>query len=328
MTPPARLGPPPQSAPENTPQISIDAAATAFSDATGEDAQRIDALTVGFGHLAWKVASPSGHYLLKTGIRRVSPADMHRQITAQQLAAAGGVTVPQVVAADDAAERNALGRPYYVQTWLTGHDAAAVLPDDPAQRADLAERIGRAVAGMHTVTGPRFAEDAAGYRSYPSWTAACRSRLAKVVDDNRTASILDDRRLDAMAARLKTLIDGLPDGIRPALTHRDLYLPNLIDRGPHQEVGIIDFEAAAFYDPLWDLVKPGMWIFERHPDLQAPFLEGYQAVRRLPDDTVARLSLYRGIEYLAGVPYFGRRWPDPAMLAAFQARIDAWPDPS
>ncbi|MGH3980400.1 MAG: phosphotransferase, partial [Pseudonocardiaceae bacterium] len=102
--------------------------------------------------------------------------------------------------------------------------------------------------------------------------------------------------------------------------------PNLIDRGPRLPVALVDFESAAFYDPVWDFVKLHMWVFDIHPHLRRPFLAGYTAETPLPADFAERLVVYQGIEYLAGFPYFGRTWPDAAMLESFRRLLGCWMD--
>ncbi len=302
---------------------SPDTARQAFTALTGEPAEHVSRLPKGHGHLAWLVRSPTGTYLLKSGIRHASASDLHREITAQQIAAVGGVTVPSVVAAS--ARDNPLGRPCYVQTWIEGRDADTALPAlTRPGRSAFAGRFGHTVAVLHTVTAPRFAEDCSATRTYPSWQAACHARLSRVTDANRAAALLPPRLLEDITSGLLLRIDALADGIRPALTHRDLYLPNVIDRGTQVPAALIDFESAAFYDPVWDFVKLGMWVFRRHPDLEQPFMSGYTAETPLPADFRQRLTLYQGIEYLAGIPYFGQAWPDPVMLASFRDLLGTW----
>lgn len=303
----------------------IDDARTAFSELTGERPIAVSALPKGWGHLAWFVQAASGSYLLKSAVRRSGVADLYREVAAQQIAAVGGLCTPAVVAVS--AEGNALGRPCYLQTWIDGHDAETTLPGLSGEAPlMLARRFGQAVAILHAITGPRFAEDAAATRSYPTWKKVCTGRLQRMAAANRDAALLPAAVLEAVAADLETRIASLAEGIRPALTHRDLHLPNLIDRGPQLPVALVDFESAAFYDPVWDFVKLHMWVFDIHPHLRRPFLAGYTAETPLPADFAERLVVYQGIEYLAGFPYFGRTWPDAAMLESFRRLLGRWMD--
>lgn len=148
-----------------------------------------------------------------------------------------------------------------------------------------------------------------------------------MVTATEKAQALPAAVLYTVADRLTALIDRLTGGITPRLSHRDLYLPNtlLLDGDP-APAALLDWESAAFYDPVWDFVKLGMWVFDRHPQLRSPFLNGYTDTTELPDGFDERLTVYQGIEYLAAFPYFGAAWPDEAMLDGFRTLLAGWMD--
>ncbi|MCZ4125426.1 phosphotransferase family protein [Streptomyces sp. H39-S7] len=304
----------------------VELARVAFTQLTGEEVARIAPISTGWGHLSWKVATTSGVYLIKTGIRRPEQSDLFRQAAAQQMAAAAGVLTPQVVAIGEAG--GPLQRPCYVQTWIPGTDGAAALALlDPARTARFGYALGQAAAVLHTVRGPRFAEDAAGTVTYPTWQAACLARLDRLTTATAKVDVLPPDVLLTVSGHLTALIEQLGGDVVPCLTHRDLYLPNtLAPHGCPDTAGLLDWEAAAFYDPIWDFVKLGMWVFDRHPQLRIPFLDGYTATGALPDGFDDRLTIYQGIEYLAAFPYFGAAWPDPVMLNGFRTLLGSWMD--
>ncbi|MGK5546670.1 phosphotransferase family protein [Streptomyces sp. URMC 127] len=303
----------------------IELARIAFSQLTDEPVLRIARLRKGWGHMSWTVRAPSGRYLIKTGIRRPHLADLYRQVAAQQHAAVRLAT-PQVIAISD--HGGALQRPAYIQSWLDGRDGEVTLPRLSHEGVHrFGHDLGAAVAALHRIPGPRFAEDCAGTVTYATWAAACHARLHRVLTANEKASVLPAPALHAVTDRIAELIDNLPDGIEPRLTHRDLYLPNTLQLTGHQEpVGLLDWESAAYYDPVWDFVKLGMWVFDKHPQLRAPFMDGYTADSPLPEDFDERLTAYQGIEYLAGFPYFGAAWPDESMLDGFRTLLAGWMD--
>ncbi|WP_372404580.1 phosphotransferase family protein [Streptomyces luteireticuli] len=292
----------------------------AFTQLTGEQVHRLVRLQKGWGHISWTVRTHSGRYLLKTGLRRPALADLYRQVAAQQQAAAH-IPTPLVVAISD--HGAALQRPCYVQTWLDGVDGEVLLPRlGPQGVQHFGRALGAAVAAMHQVPGPRFAEDCSGAVTYASWTDACHARLSRVTAANEKAAVLDTGVLSTVVDHLAERIGDLPRTITPRLTHRDLYLPNALQlAGANGAVGLIDWESAAFYDPVWDFVKLGMWVFDRHPELRAPFMDGYGP---LPGAFDERLAVYQGIEYLAGFPYFGAAWPDATMLTGFRRLLNDW----
>lgn len=297
----------------------------AFTQLTSEPVLRLTRLNKGWGHISWIVRTSSGRYLLKIGLRRPDLADLYRQVAAQQQAA-GRIPTPLVVAISD--HGGALQRPHFVQTWVPGTDGETLLPHLGSRSlSDFGHALGTTVATMHSIPGARFAEDCAGTITYASWTDACQSRLARMTTDNERAAVLPGPVLRTVTDHLAKLVGDLPDTIVPRLTHRDLYLPNtllLADR--HAEVGLLDWESAAFYDPVWDFVKLNMWVFDQHPQLRAPFMDGYTAGEPLPEAFEERLSLYQGIEYLAAFPYFGATWPDGEMLTGFRRRLATWMD--
>ncbi|WP_327074481.1 aminoglycoside phosphotransferase family protein [Kitasatospora purpeofusca] len=316
------MTPPPLAADTHPP---TELARVEFTALTGERVERIAPISQGWGHLSWTVRTTSGRYLIKTGIRRPQQADLYRQVAAQQIAAGSGVATPIVVAVGT--PDGPLQRPCYVQTWIEGADAASVLPRlGPQENDRYASALGRQVAAVHRIPGPRFAEDCAATTTYPTWQAACLSRIGRLAASIEEKAVLPPAVLYAVADRLKTLTDQLGNGIVPRLTHRDLYLPNTLITGEPAGAALLDWEAAAFYDPVWDFVKLGMWVFEPHPALRAPFMAGYTEFEPLPDGFHERLTLYQGIEYLAAFPYFGSAWPDERMLASFRTLLSGWMD--
>ncbi|WP_413100145.1 phosphotransferase family protein [Streptomyces sp. Inha503] len=304
----------------------IELARVAFTQLTGEHAERIAPLSRGWGHLSWTIRSASGRYLIKTGIRRPHQSDLYRQVAAQQLAAAGGVITPLVVAVGDGV--GPLQRPCYVQTWIDGTDGATALNRlDTEGTTRFGRALGHVAAALHRIPGPRFAEDCAGTVTYPSWQAACTARIQRLVTATEKTEALPAPILYAVADRLTTLVDSLDGNITPRLTHRDAYLPNTLLLNDDPDVAaLLDWEAAAFYDPVWDFVKLGMWVFDKHPQLRDPFLAGYTSRAALPDGFEERLTVYQGIEYLAAFPYFGAAWPDEAMLDGFRQLLVGWMD--
>jgi aminoglycoside phosphotransferase (APT) family kinase protein len=194
---------------------------------------------------------------------------------------------------------------------------------DRRGQEDFAAQFAVAVASMHQVTGGFFAENVIGPGVHATWADLCRNRLERLVKWNIDARVLPRPTIDAAEAYCKDLIAELPDDVVPVLTHRDLYLPNVIVT-PESSVAIIDFEHASFFDRVWEFVKLEIWVFRRFPQLRSPFMEGYQSRSEWSRSCNQRLLLYEGIEYLAGVPYFGVRYPDQRMLKDFLDLLSQW----
>lgn len=280
-------------------------------------------LDISYGHECWRIeTSTAKKYLLKIPVRRASLYDFNNEIRAQQLLAQGGIPIPSLVAVCPLP--NDLDTAFFLQIWLPGEDGASALPGFSTTEAQaFAWSFGQIVARMHSITGAAFSEDVLVERSYESWEDLCEARLTRLLTSNRRIAQLPQTVLDVIEERSRNLLAALPPDIEPRFTHRDLYLPNTLVR-QNRFCALLDFEAARFYDPLWDFVKLDAWVFQAHPQLRKHFLEGYTSEFPWRADAAERIFLYQAIEYLAAFPYFGERFPNLAMLKSFHSLIAAW----
>lgn len=285
-------------------------------------ARRVDR---GFGHLLWYAETDRGAYLLKIANRRRTDADVRSDIIATRMAATAGVPVPEIVhAADSGAE---CLPPWYVQRWIPGRDAAQWMGEQPPRRAvaRMAAELGELTGLLHLTGLGRFADDVLDppqRRSYDGFADLCTARAARLIDRVAASGVVDTVTLGTVEAALGRLC-GETDGARPALVHRDLYLPNvLVDGG--RVVALLDFELAAAYDASWEFVKLENWVFRRWPAMRRPFVSGYQAVAGDGAFAPGRLALAHGVEILAGLVYFGQDWPDDAMFGDFRRLLEEW----
>lgn len=222
--------------------------------------------------------------------------------------------------------------PYALLTFLWGADAQGLLEsgalDDAAAR-DLGAQLGGIVGRLHGVeaTEDGFGEPRVRGPARQSWPAALFGFFEpwlKRACDRGTIDAALASRVRAMVDRLWGAVERV--GPRGALVHRDLYLSNLIVRreeasGRWAVSGLIDFESARYWDPVYDLTKLAFWVFEPHPVLREPFLAAYTAVRGpLSADFDERHRLYRLVEATAGVDYFFESQPDEA--AAMRRRLE------
>lgn len=178
------------------------------------------------------------------------------------------------------------------------------------------------MARVHTIAGPCFSDDVILTEVVPDWPTSLRSYLARYAARTRRAALAPPATLDAAVDRLEAGIAALSPSIRPAITHWDVWLANtLVHEGAF--AGLIDWDSAAFSDPVVDFVKLEVWVFERRPETRAPFLQGYWAELRRSPDFEQRLDVYRGLEYLTHL-YFFAEWGEPEIAAAFRARLERW----
>jgi aminoglycoside phosphotransferase (APT) family kinase protein len=268
----------------------------------------------------WRIDTAQGHYALKGGQAEMDVARIANTIEAQRLVTAAHVASPRMLGYDAG---TLIGRPVCVQEWITGEDAETAWPHMTKQeRAQFALEFGRAVAQVHAISGSCFSEDVTLSRPLPSWSIGLRDYLAENTEGMRQTNLLTPAELDAVVRRLEDGIATLSPTIRPSLTHWDLWLANaLVDAGAF--VGLIDWESAAFSDPLVDFVRLEVWVFEPYPESQEPFFTGYYEQKHIEVDTEARLDLYRGLEYLAEVYRTSERG-EVARAASFRERLSRW----
>jgi aminoglycoside phosphotransferase (APT) family kinase protein len=297
----------------------------AFARALGLDQRGVNArpLRRGYGHESWILEAGDQRFLLKASVRRAAPEQFLSHINAHRLAGAHGLPVPEIVAVRETP--NALNAPYVVQRWIPGEDGSEVMLRGVSQvdATRIGEELGRLVARIHTISGREFAELVGLGLRISSWRDLCRTRLASLVESNEHAGVLDGGRLHALAQRLARYLGRVPI-VRPALTHSDLFLPNVVMRSG-EVVGLLDWEHARFYDPVWDFVKLDAWVFRAHPELREPVAAGY-AEHHTHQSFELRLATCQGLEYLAAVVYFGTTYPNATMLADFLVLIDEWLD--
>ena len=295
-----------------------------FLNATGSTGpvETVRTAPQGFGHVVWIVHYRGEQFSVKACARNTSITAFRNEVAAQELATKSGIPTAEIVGVSF--DEQLLGQPFYVQRWVEGQDAAAAMATmDCRGQEEFAFQFAVAVASMHQVKGDFFAENVIGPAVHATWADLCRNRLERLVKWNIDANILPRPTIDAAESHCKNLIAELPDDIVPVLTHRDLYLPNVIVT-PNASVAIIDFEHASFFDRVWEFVKLEIWVFRRFPHLRSPFMDGYTSRLEWSRSCDQRLQLYEGIEYLAGVPYFGARYPDERMLKDFLNLLSQW----
>jgi Phosphotransferase enzyme family len=234
------------------------------------------------------------------------PRVLHRSIGAGSAADAGpGGRYADIGAGFDAAD--SFGGDWMVMTFLPGTSLGALngtleAEQDHAVRADL----GRAIARVHTVTGPCFGYRNAGRTQGPSWRAV----FLGIIEDLLTDADRLGSELPMPAREIRRIISAagpvLDDADRPALVHFDLWDGNVLadtgegGAGWAQLSGLVDGERWLYGDPLVDFVGPDLFgKLELTPE--HPFVRGYAQVAgelRFTRSEVMRIKLYRAWLYL------------------------------
>jgi aminoglycoside phosphotransferase (APT) family kinase protein len=284
---------------------------------------RCEPLVKGHGHQSFVLETSSGPALLLKIARRREQLDRMRSLgRVLELAARHRIPVPQLL---HVSEGTALfeGRPWLIQEFLEGEDGEAALARmSVAERAAFFRDFGAAVARLHAIDLGYFAEDLASSPREPTWTAAVEARVEHLKTRHAGVGVVSPAHLEAAGETILTTARAEAPAVRPALVHRDLYLPNtLVAAGRFR--CLLDFEHARSADAITDFVKLGMWVFEKIPGAASDFGGGYGSNPLATKDGRRRHHVALGLELLAGLLYWTTTG-ETAMLADYRRRFDRW----
>jgi aminoglycoside phosphotransferase (APT) family kinase protein len=224
----------------------------------------LDKLAIGEGPVS---ATPlgDGHsnvtYLLTRGDRRVvmrrpprppyaeSAHDVLREARLLQALHAAGVRVPRVLAT--VSDTDALGVPFIVMEYLTGHAISATVPpefDDPTEHARIGDELVGTLAQLHAV------DVSDGPLAQIGRPSGYLERQLRRFDDIR--SEIATRPIPDLNDVTDWLNEHRPPTTeRATLVHGDYRLGNVLfaRSAPARLVAVLDWEMATLGDPLADL---------------------------------------------------------------------------
>jgi len=222
-------------------------------------------ITTGQANRVWYI-NGTRPYILK---HYTDPGRAANETAALTLLAAHHTPAPRLIAA----------QPDHPQPWT----AQTTVHGEPVPAGELLHELADALAAVHRIPGPH-AGRLAGSRRHPTWPAYLHDRL--------NAYTAAAPHLAADAATLHHTIDTQNLDIEPRLVHHDLQPGHLI-RHPDGTHVLIDWELAAYGDPLSDLARLAVRLALPDP---TPCL----ALTPTPDPTAHhRLHLYWHIHHLA-----------------------------
>lgn len=284
---------------------------------------RLQPLRKGHGHQSFVLeTSANTHLLLKIALRSAQLGKMRSLRQVLELVATHHVPAPRVLYFSEGTASFA-GRPWLVQEFLAGEDGEDALAGMAVpQRAAFFRDFGAAVARLHAIDLGYFAEDPVASRREETWASVVASRVERLTNDHRQAGLLPPRSIERAGEAILSASRTVSPEVRPALVHRDLYLPNtLVAAGRFR--CLLDFEHARSADALIDFVKLTMWVFDKVPGAEAEFASGYGSNPLTTRQGRRRYHVALGLELFSGSLYF-QKTGQSEMLADYQRRFSDW----
>lgn len=289
----------------------------------------VRALLKGHRHASWVFDSGRGALIGKVAPARRAAVAV-RRLAEYRRVWEHGVPMPRLLGFTDSGDL-ADGRLLIVYEYLPGRDAedaARTLP--PAAMERVLADAGAALARLHQVPVTAFGDAVTGVTAGPdSWGAAVASRaerLARTYRDRRDRAGVPDGDAELVTAGLSLLAElahAVSPPVRPAVTHLDVYLPNILVGEDGRFRALLDFEHLRWADPVLDFVKPAMWMFERRPGWAEAFTGGYRAAGEWPRRWAERFAVASGLELLLGLDHWARTG-ERAMYDDYLRRLRTW----
>jgi aminoglycoside phosphotransferase (APT) family kinase protein len=273
----------------------------------------------GYSSESWRVDTDIGELIIKVRRQATDLAKLRSQAEAAKLARGAGVPAPEVLHVGVHHERLIA-----IVRYMPGEDAELAVPKLSAtQRADFFAAFGAAVARLHAIVLPSFTERiGAPDAALVDWPAVVARTSARAAKKNRSAGVLTELEVSTIVERLARASVDVAGAVAPVLTHRDLYLPNVLVRDG-QFAALLDFEAAKAWDAAFDFVKLGVWVFEPYAGSFEPFMTGYRGLAPAMAMAMERLSLCFGLEHFVVLAHWVETG-NAELLAAARARLRGW----
>ena len=196
------------------------------------------------------------------------------------------------------------GYPAVLMDWLPGMVLRDLLKRNPDTN-DAMRQLGRFNAELHKQGEATIDEFEVGRPQFSSfrdcvehWLEEWRPLHEQALPEHISQAALEQART-AILSRLDFFDDQAW-----AYNHGDLSAENVlgkIHRGKLVLTGVCDFETAQTGPPEYDLGNASNGFFIFYPELEAPFYEGYTAIRALHsqfNDRMIACALFRSLRYI------------------------------
>ncbi len=186
------------------------------------------------------------------------------------------------------------GRNYILMSKVEGKELSI-------KNKDLVRRAGELLAKIHSIKFP-----------YYGWVINKRikPKYRKWSDfinyDIKLKSRKIPAKYDQLKKRVKRIIENnrnlLNIKSKPCLLHKDYHSSHII-ADKHKINGIIDIEWAMSGHNEFEVAKTCIWMFDKKPELEKIFLDGYRKYGSLSKDFIKRKKLYKLIVLLSSLSF-------------------------
>jgi aminoglycoside phosphotransferase (APT) family kinase protein len=230
--------------------------------------------TRGYGNENWLVHVAGGAVLFKIGSARVDVNKLRAAWVAHGLVQRAGVPTGRPLCFVERCDEFD-GRPVRLVEFVDGAQPETVLSSPEAVRRFFAS-LGETVAQLHGISVPAFTSRVDGSApAFDRWGDYVTYRLDGVIERALGAEVFTERDLRPLLADIGPLANAVSPVVAPTLTHRDLYLDNVL-AGPGGGVSaLVDWDTAEAWDPVVDLVKLRWQVFDRFPGASEAFQSAY-----------------------------------------------------
>lgn len=234
---------------------------------------RTELVPIGYGNENWRISTSGGWYLAKFG-PLAAEGKWRSAAEGYRLAAEAGVPVARLVHFGRCRDR--LLR---VFEWVDGLPAATVTARDGGIEKLFGD-LGAAVAALHNIRLPAFSSRLDGSApAFCRWGDYVNYRLGHVRERCRSHDAFHASEFEAVASRIRGLLEAASGAASPSLCHRDLHADNLLVDEDGHLVAILDFDAAEAWDAAGEWFKLDWLLFPAFPGGEATFDAAYHAIR-------------------------------------------------
>lgn len=281
-----------------------------FARVTGQTRADIGIMRVnkGVSTECWRILTGSETFLIKVALRGQDYRLFSNMCEAIARARAAGVITPKVLHASPFEIIDC--RSFLIQEWLPGTDAEDGLADaTEAYQIEFFQKLGKVLGKLHSRTTEAYFGSIDQTENYSGIKDYLNHMLITATDRLEIQRVMKPSCLARIRQAVSDAINGLHADTAPCLVHLDLHLSNvlLLQDG---EIGLLDFEHAKIGDPIEDLVKLHVWVFNRYAGMERELMKGYCSIGEWPDEGDARLHIHFGIYYLSALSYFVTFEPD------------------